>query len=544
MKWEDSRSSGPRISRLRDWLSSAEERVTLVSPYVTLSSLEEALRDVLSDVEVWVICSWRPNDLLSGVSSPELYTLCKERGWALSVDLGKSEFVHMKAYVRDNKTALVGSANLTESGMGNNYETLVELDFEDGPVYPSYPEVATDLMMASYSTRLVDEELYEYVKGYVSENQQDAPNIPDFTPPQQNPEEAEEEELDDWEVDEDADVQEEYTMAFLRQKDTIFRRSMDQVLEAMGDPPTIDTLYTLNSISEALDERGMRFGQIRKIVSDAIDGSDENGFPMDPIDFFGFDRRDISNEITNEVMRTISDSDERVDIQTGPRGHHTKCLVWRLDLILNSEITKHLSPHIGKTMREIGLDVDQEDQPLSGARSQQIRLTCLKLLPERLRMAVDSLTTWSATISMGENGMVKENRPVGPNILTSELPEMSRPVLLNSLWLPSFCVYQAPKGAKLGDVVLVGFGFWEAGWADRARITDEYERDIKAISENADKLESGDKSFLDTDSNRDCVFVKVRSVGGRGGHLLGSPSRPMCHYLTKGLLAKIAESIS
>ena len=39
---------------------------------------------------------------------------------------------------------------------------------------------------------------------------------------------------------------------------------------------------------------------------------------MDPIDFFGFDRRDISNEITNEVMRTISDSDERVDIQTGP----------------------------------------------------------------------------------------------------------------------------------------------------------------------------------------------------------------------------------
>ena len=132
--------------------------------------------------------------------------------------------------------------------------------------------------MASYSTRLVDEELYEYVKGYVSENQQDAPNIPDFTPPQQNPEEAEEEELDDWEVDEDADVQEEYTMAFLRQKDTIFRaRAMDQVLEAMGDPPTIDTLYTLNSISEALDERGMRFGQIRKIVSDAIDGSDENG---------------------------------------------------------------------------------------------------------------------------------------------------------------------------------------------------------------------------------------------------------------------------
>ena len=48
------------------------------------------------------------------------------------MDLGKSEFVHMKAYVRDNKTALVGSANLTESGMGNNYETLVELDFEDG----------------------------------------------------------------------------------------------------------------------------------------------------------------------------------------------------------------------------------------------------------------------------------------------------------------------------------------------------------------------------------------------------------------------------
>ena len=280
--------------------------------------------------------------------------------------------------------------------MGNNYETLVELDFEDGPEY--------FLPRSGYGLNDALTPPGRWMKSSTSTLRDTFRKISktrriQTSPPQQNPEEAEEEEPDDLKL-----------MRTLSSKRNTQWHSYDKryhlqnivirVLEAMGDPPTIDTLYTLNSISEALDERGMRFGQIRKIVSDAIDGSDENGFPMDPIDFFGFDRRDISNEITNEVMRTISDSDERVDIQTGPRGHHTKCLVWRLDLILNSEITKHLSPHIGKTMREIGLDVDQEDKPLSGARSQQVRLTCLKLLPERLRMAVDSLTTWSATISM------------------------------------------------------------------------------------------------------------------------------------------------
>ena len=194
-------------------------------------------------------------------------------------------------------------------------------------------------------------------------------------------------------------------------------------------------------------------------------------------------------------------------------------------------------------MREIGLDVDQEDQPSQEPGPSKLGSRVSSSYPKELRMAVDSLTTWSATISMRENGTVKENRPVGPNILTSELPEMSRPVLLNSLWLPSFCVYQAPKGAKLGDVVLVGFGFWEAGWADRARITDEYERDIKAISENADKLESGDKSFLDTDSDRDCVFVKVKEGGREGWTLARFPLQAHVPLLDKGLLAKIAESI-
>ena len=108
-----------RLERLTRWLSNAKESVWIVSPYISLEALQRALEDVPEGIDVTVITSWRPGDLASGVSKPELYELCEERGWKLRADLGDGPFVHIKAYVKDEASALMGSANLTNLGMGN-----------------------------------------------------------------------------------------------------------------------------------------------------------------------------------------------------------------------------------------------------------------------------------------------------------------------------------------------------------------------------------------------------------------------------------------
>ena len=47
-------------------------------------------------------------------------------------------------------------------------------------------------------------------------------------------------------------------------------------------------------------------------------------------------------------------------------------------------------------------------------------------------------------------------RNVSPSVnLESLLPEER---IRDELWLPAFCLFEADKGAKLGDVVLRGFG--------------------------------------------------------------------------------------
>jgi hypothetical protein len=110
----------------------------------------------------------------------------------------------------------------------------------------------------------------------------------------------------------------------------------------------------------------------------------------------------------------------------------------------------------------------------------------------------------------------------------------------NQLWMPSFCLFELPKGGKLGDAILRGFGIWESGREFVASMERDFENDIKA-------LEAVKRPFFENPFNKasetEVIHTKVKATGGKTDLPLGHPERPMSRYLNTSSLTDIAREI-
>jgi hypothetical protein len=110
----------------------------------------------------------------------------------------------------------------------------------------------------------------------------------------------------------------------------------------------------------------------------------------------------------------------------------------------------------------------------------------------------------------------------------------------HELWLPSFCLFEAPKGAKLGDAVLRGFGLWESGREFVASMERDFDSDIGVLSEQSSPFfENPFRKATETE----VIHTKVAALGGKTGFPLGHPERPMSRYLNTSSLTGIARDI-
>ena len=69
-----------RIVEAKKFLNTAEERILIISPYMTPSTLAEVLSEIPAGIDVTVICSWRTDDLLFGSSKLRLMNSVRRRG--------------------------------------------------------------------------------------------------------------------------------------------------------------------------------------------------------------------------------------------------------------------------------------------------------------------------------------------------------------------------------------------------------------------------------------------------------------------------------
>ena len=492
-----------RFLELREFLSKAKTSILIISPYMSFEPLRSVLREVSNDVEVVVVCSWRKQDISQGIgTNPEIFTLCQSNNWKFLVDIGGNNRVHLKAYVVDNEQAMIGSANLTGAGMGANIESLLCIDYN----HPYWPKLMKSIDQVSENTLQADEDLYDYVVEFAKQSkyvEEEKSKLPEWNPPVQS-----------------------HVSLFA-----------GKVLDKMPPRPALTRLMEIPSIRRALKIRGLRFSEIRQIIQDNLQESTT---------------RDDINQITNKVMDEIVQSNSEFDIQ---KRYGTDCLVWKLHPILNKKIMSVLKPYLGKPIRELGLEENLWDDDTLGSKSMKISEMCLGLLPIEIRECVESLSTWQGTLRLKKGNQALYPRPFGPRLqfttnggdfLRNISPSMDIESLLpeerirNELWLPAFCLFEAEKGAKLGDVILRGFGLWESDRNFVASMERDFASDIETLSKQSNP-------FFDNPFNKasetEVIHTKVAALGGKTKFPLGHPERPMSRYLNTSSLTSIAHEI-
>ena len=96
-------------------LKSTKETVFFAAAFCKAPVFERLAVEAKHVPKKSIIVRWSPEDLIRGVSDLEAYKVAKEHGWQFFINLR----LHAKVYLFDNQTAIIGSSNLTERGLGS-----------------------------------------------------------------------------------------------------------------------------------------------------------------------------------------------------------------------------------------------------------------------------------------------------------------------------------------------------------------------------------------------------------------------------------------
>ena len=174
-------------NELRQVLSQAQNRITIVAPFIKVSALRYLLGEP-DGRQLTVYTRWLPTEVALGVSDLEVLDLVSAE-WGGQVWLLRE--LHAKAFIADER-AFVGSANVTASALGwsshPNLELVTEVDSRNADVSRLIAE------LEGYSFRAT-EEVRELVRRAAKDLQQDANllvewsastnGLPDLAPPTQ-----------------------------------------------------------------------------------------------------------------------------------------------------------------------------------------------------------------------------------------------------------------------------------------------------------------------------------------------------------------------
>lgn len=103
---------GGLFTSLHSYLSGCNDSIYIIVPFISISTIEKLLSFDI-DKKVSIVTSWRPDHLRSGVSSLDLYLLCKRKGWTLYIN----SRIHCKIYSDSFNSCVITSANCTERAL-------------------------------------------------------------------------------------------------------------------------------------------------------------------------------------------------------------------------------------------------------------------------------------------------------------------------------------------------------------------------------------------------------------------------------------------
>jgi len=98
---------------LCDFIKKSSNEVLIFCPYIRLSTLKSILKEYNAE-SLSIVTTWKTLDILTGISDLELYPFCKDIGAFLYIN----QNIHLKVVVDSFERAIVGSANITNRGLG------------------------------------------------------------------------------------------------------------------------------------------------------------------------------------------------------------------------------------------------------------------------------------------------------------------------------------------------------------------------------------------------------------------------------------------
>lgn len=166
----------PLIDALKKTVNEVNPLTDIVVPFVQIDALKYVLEKIPYSPRFRILTRWNRNDLISGVSDPEVYPLL----YSKNIPLFVHSKLHSKIYLSSNNFGIVGSGNLTITGLGLNnsisqietaaishftkFDRLrVEHIFDSGElVTQSHYDRAKEIAKASDQTeiRISDEPIY------------------------------------------------------------------------------------------------------------------------------------------------------------------------------------------------------------------------------------------------------------------------------------------------------------------------------------------------------------------------------------------------
>ena len=161
---------GEAKNEIVNQVSQAKDQLQIISAFCKIPAvrlLDDNIHNNLQSKKLMV--RFQLSDLVSGTTDIDLYEYCKDNGWQLYVKFD----LHAKTYMLDKKRCILGSANLTSSGISlflhGNYELSCCADMTETDINKIDSLYESALQMNDELYKIMKSE-YEYVHKNNSQN--------------------------------------------------------------------------------------------------------------------------------------------------------------------------------------------------------------------------------------------------------------------------------------------------------------------------------------------------------------------------------------
>jgi|SaaInlStandDraft_6_1057023.scaffolds.fasta_scaffold48517_2 hypothetical protein len=148
-----------------NFIKDIKYELIIVCPYIKLRTLKRILDNLSPQIKVLVVARWNIQDLIAGSSDLEVYSYLKNKGHRLYIH----QDIHLKVILKDKLKIILGSANITERGLGfldkSNIEA-VSIDTVDEDDLKKINQIL-------HESIAVNKELYKEIKKIVSDNKEE-----------------------------------------------------------------------------------------------------------------------------------------------------------------------------------------------------------------------------------------------------------------------------------------------------------------------------------------------------------------------------------